>query len=60
MIGKSDPTAVFARTDILLDQKNTLNIQFDYNRINATNVDDGSTRSIAPSSNSSQLTGTSY
>jgi Carboxypeptidase regulatory-like domain len=60
VVGKSDPTAVFARTDVLLNKSNTLNIQFDYNRIHATNVDDGSTRSIAPIANASLLTGTSY
>ena len=60
VVGNSDPTAVFARTDILLNKNNTLNLQFDYNRLRATNVDDGSTRSIAPIDNSSRLSGTSY
>ena len=60
VVGKSDPTAIFARTDILLNKANTLNIQFDYNRIHATNLDDGSTRSIAPIDNSALLTGASY
>jgi hypothetical protein len=60
VVGKSDPTAVFARTDILLNKNNTLNLQFDYNRLHATNMDDGSTRSIAPIDNISRLTGTSY
>ena len=60
IVGNSNPTAVFARTDVLLNQNNTLNLQFDYNRLHATNVDDGSTRSIASFDNSSALTGTSY
>jgi hypothetical protein len=60
VIGKSDPTAVFARTDVLLNKSNTLNIQFDYNRIQATNRDDSSTRSITPIDNGALLTGTSY
>jgi len=60
VVGKSDPSAVFARTDVLLNKSNTLNLQFDFNRINATNVDDGSTRSVAPIANASALTGTSY
>jgi len=60
VVGKSNPTAVFARTDILLNKNNTLNLQFDYNRLHATNVDDGSTRSIAPIDSSSLLTGTSH
>ena len=60
IVGKSDPTAVFARTDFVLDAANTLNLQFDYNRLHATNIDDGSTRSIAPIDNSALLTGQSY
>jgi len=60
VVGNSNPTGVFARTDVLLDKANTLNLQFDYNRLHATNMDDGSTRSIAPIANSSLLTGTSY
>ncbi len=60
VVGKSDPTAVFARTDFLLNSANTLNLQFDFNRVNATNIDEGSTRSIAPIDNSASLTGDSY
>ena len=60
IVGKSDPTAVFARTDFLLDSANTLNLQFDFNRVHATNIDDGSTRSIAPIDNSALLSGESY
>ncbi len=60
IVGNSNPTAVFARTDVLLNQNNTLNLQFDYNRLHATDVADGSTRSIASNDNSSALTGTSY
>ncbi len=58
--GHSDPTSVFARTDFLLNTANTLNLQFNFNRVNATNMDDGSTRSIAPIDNSASLTGESY
>ncbi len=60
IVGKSDPTSVFARTDFLLNQANTLNLQFNFNRVNATNIDDGSTRSIAPIDNGASLTGNSY
>jgi hypothetical protein len=60
IVGRSDPTAVFARTDFLLNTANTLNLQFNFNRVNATNVDQGSTRSIAPIDNSASLTGDSY
>jgi Carboxypeptidase regulatory-like domain/TonB dependent receptor len=61
IVGNSDPTSVFARADFLLNQANTLNLQFNFNRVNANNVDlDGSTRSIAPIDNSAALTGDSY
>ncbi len=59
-VGRSDPTAAFARTDFLLNSANTLNLQFDFNRVNATNLDQGSTRSIAPLDNSASLRGESY
>jgi hypothetical protein len=60
-IGHSDPTSVFTRADILLNQANTLNLQFNFNRVNASNVDlDGPTRSLAPADNSAALTGDSY
>ena len=51
---------MFARADFLLNTANTLNLQFDFNRVHATNMDDGSTRSIAPIDNSALLTGDSY
>ncbi|MGB8769798.1 MAG: carboxypeptidase regulatory-like domain-containing protein, partial [Candidatus Korobacteraceae bacterium] len=60
VVGKSDPTSVFARADFLLNQTNTLNLAFNFNRVKATNVDDGSTRSIAPLDNAASLTGGSY
>ena len=60
IVGKSDPTAVFARADFLLNAANTLNVQFDFNRVNATDIDEGSTRSIAPLANSASLNGESY
>ena len=60
IVGKSDPTSVFARTDFLLDQANTLYLAFNFNRVNATNLDEGSTRSIAPIDNAASLTGNSY
>ncbi len=60
IVGKSDPTAVFARADVLLNTANTLNLQFNFNHVHATNIDDGSTRSIAPIDNSALLTGESY
>ncbi len=60
VVGKSDPTAVFARADFLLNPANTLNLEFNFNRVHAINVDDGSTRSTATLDNSAQLTGDSY
>ena len=60
VVGKSDPTSVFARLDFLLNPANTLDLQFNFNRVNATNVDDGSTRSLAPVDHSAALTGNSY
>ena len=61
IVGTSDPTSVFARTDFLLNKSNTLNLQFNFNRVNANDVDlNGSTRSIAPIDNSAALTGDSY
>ena len=60
VVGNSDPTSVFARADFLLDKANTLNLQFNFNRVNATNLDDGSSRSVAPIDNAYALTGDSY
>jgi hypothetical protein len=65
VIGKSDPTAVFGRADFLLNRNNTLNLQFNYNRLNASQLngsqlDAGSTRSLATADNSIALNGTSY
>ena len=60
VVGKSDPTAVFARADFLLNPANTFNLEFNFNRVHATNVDDGSTRSTATLDNGAQLTGDSY
>ena len=60
VVGKSDPTALFARSDFLLNSTNTLNVEFDFNHIHATNVDDTSTRSTATADNSALLGGDSY
>lgn len=58
-VGASDPTSVFARTDFLLNQANTLSLAFNFNRVNATNINTSS-RSIAPADNAAALTGDSY
>ncbi len=60
-VGHSDPTAVFERTDFVLNNNNTLNLQFNYNRLNASGgLGDGSTRSLASADNNINLTGDSY
>ncbi len=59
VVGTSHPTAVFARTDFLLSSTQTLNLEFDFNRVSATSLDDGSTRSIASPDNSASLSGQS-
>lgn len=59
-VGHSDPTALFARTDFVLSNNNTLNLQFNYNRLNASGLDDGSTRSLASPDNNINLNGNSY
>ena len=44
-----------------VNKSNTLNLQFNFNRVNADDVDlNGSTRSVAPIDNSAALTGDSY
>ncbi len=58
-VGTSDPTSVFARTDFLLNPANTLSLAFNFNRVNASNINT-STRSIAPADNAAALTGNSY
>ena len=51
---------MFERTDFVLNNNNTLNLQFNYNRLNASGLDDGSTRSLASADNNINLTGDSY
>ncbi len=60
VVGQSDPSAMFGRTDFLLGKDNTLNLQFNYNRLNASGLDSGSTRSLATADNNINLTGDSY
>ena len=57
---KNNPTALFVRTDVLLNSATTLNLQFDYNRIHATNLSAGSTAVIAAESNGISLGGQSF
>ena len=59
IVEKNNPTALFGRTDFLLNSKNTLNLAFNFNRLNASNIGDGSTRVDAASSHVNSLTGDS-
>ena len=58
-VERNNPTALFGRGDVLLDSKNTLNLQINYNRIRASDFSAGSTRSIASSDNNISLSGQS-
>jgi hypothetical protein len=58
-VSHSNPTALFARTDVNLNSANTFNVQLNYNHVHATNVNDGFTRTLAAESNQSHLSGNS-
>jgi len=58
IVERNNPTALFARTDFLLNAKNTLNVAFNFNRLDASNVgNQGSTRTDATASHSDSLAG---
>ncbi|HKT51529.1 MAG TPA: TonB-dependent receptor [Candidatus Angelobacter sp.] len=56
---KSSPTALFLRTDVLLNSANTFNLQADFNRVDSSSVGDGSSRTLAAPEHSDSLTGRS-
>ena len=58
-IEETRPTALFARTDFLLNAANTLDFQVNFNHIHSTHIDSGSTRTIAAQDNSAALNGNS-
>lgn len=58
-VERTDPTAIFGRTDLVLGPRNTLSFEINFNRIDGSNLNDGSTRSDAPESHSGSLTGDS-
>lgn len=60
IIERNTPTAVFARFDLLLNPANTLNLEFGGNRIRASNLGDGLTRSIGTEDYASSLSGQSF
>ena len=60
IVGHSSPTAVFGRTDFVVNKANTLNLQVNYNRLSAGNVNaDNSTRTLSDIDNQLDLTGQS-
>jgi hypothetical protein len=60
IVETNHPTAVFARGDILLNSKNTLNLEVDFNRVRATDLNqDGSTRVVTEQSDGVSLSGQS-
>jgi len=56
-VSKNNPTALFGRTDILLNPKNTLSLAFNFNRLDFSNLGIESTRTYAANSNSDSLEG---
>ncbi|MGC1106655.1 MAG: carboxypeptidase regulatory-like domain-containing protein [Candidatus Acidiferrales bacterium] len=60
IVEANHPTALFGRSNVLLDSKNTLNLELDFNRIRATNInEDASTRTDATQSDGMSLSGQS-
>lgn len=60
IVESNHPTALFARVDAVLNSKNSLTIESDFNRLRATNFDrSGSTRIIATQANGVSLNGQS-
>jgi hypothetical protein len=59
IIEKNSPTAGLARIDVLLNAANTLNLELSANRIRASNVGAGLTRSIATADYASSISGQS-
>lgn len=59
-VEKNNPTAMFGRTDFILNKNNTLMVAFNYNRLDASNVGIGSTRTDAAPSHSDALDGQSF
>lgn len=57
---RNTPTAGFARLDLLLNPANTLNLEVSGNRIRASDLGDGLTRSIATEDYASSLSGQSF
>lgn len=59
IVEKSTPTALFERNDFVVNAKNTLNLQLNYNHAHSTNISDGYTRTLSSADNRSLLDGDS-
>jgi hypothetical protein len=59
-VEKSSPTALFGRADLILNTANTVNLQANFNHIHATDISEGSTRTLAPVGHSADFSGESY
>jgi hypothetical protein len=59
VIQRNTPTAISLRGDATLNPANTLNLQLAFNRIGASNIGNGSSRSLASGSHSDSLSGQS-
>jgi hypothetical protein len=59
IIERDSPGAIFARTDALLNEANTLNALVTLNRVRGSDIGNGSTRSINTLDNSDSLSGQS-
>jgi hypothetical protein len=59
IVGKSSPTAFFARTDFNLSSANTLNVSLNYNHARGSNLGFGSTRTLDTQDGSLNLRGDS-
>jgi hypothetical protein len=57
-VERSRPTALFGRIDLMLGRASTLNLQINYNRVSATNLNlDNSTRTLRSPDNTADLSG---
>ena len=58
-IEKTNPSALFGRTDVILNPANTLSLEMNFNRLDATNLSEGSTRTLASPNHENSLDGDS-
>src|SRR5581483_6295448 len=60
IVERNNPTALFGRSDIVVNPANTLNFEVNYNRLRATNVGIGSARVDFTNDNAATLEGNSF